>query len=116
MSSPAKTLLDVSFGDNVKEDDDEEQDDGLLVEVVDAVDGESKLAASGIPASCVSRKSPLELFFSFFFFIGTKKNCFRLDDIALLVFGIVVARSVLALGTGWFTRGPSGFLNKYEVK
>ena len=66
MSSPAKTLLDVSFGDNVKEDDDEEQDEVRLVEVVDAVDGVCKLAASGIPASCVSRKSPLELFFSFF--------------------------------------------------
>ena len=66
MSSTAKTLLDVSFGDNVKEDDDEEQDEVRLVEVVDVVDGESKLAASGTTSFCVSRKSSLELFFSFF--------------------------------------------------
>ena len=75
MSSPAKTLFDVSFGDNVKEDDDEEQDEVRLVEVVDAVDGVRKLASSGIPASCVSRKSPLGLFFSFFL-LARRKSIF----------------------------------------
>ena len=66
MSSSAITLLDDLVDDDAKKDDEEELVEVRFVEVVDADDGVRMVGATGSP-SCVSRKSPADLFFPFSF-------------------------------------------------